>query len=202
MNGVTVSESMIYYRIAESIGLLMFIFGALMIFEHEGELSQLFNKIGKKFYGALTLLFILGGLSLVFVGARNPSNYGENYILTRKSKIALSIGMFVLGLIISVLFQAFPKLEKFAGDFGQDAKTICLAFPWVVLLLSLMSYRPPIKDTLNSSSKPSVSEYIGNLSNDEYIDMEKQVRAYSHQVSLDSELDRAVNNYLTEILDK
>ena len=49
MNGVTGSESMIYYRIAESIGLLMFIFGALMIFEHEGELSQLFNKIGKKF---------------------------------------------------------------------------------------------------------------------------------------------------------
>ena len=116
--------------------------------------------------------------------------------------VALSIGMFVLGLIISVLFQAFPKLEKFAGDFGQDVKTICLAFPWVVLLLSLMSYRPPIKDTLNSSSKSSVSEYIGNLSNDEYIDMEKQVRAYSHQVSLDSELDRAVNNYLTEILDK
>ena len=116
--------------------------------------------------------------------------------------VALSIGMFVLGLIISVLFQAFPKLEKFTGDFGQDAKTICLAFPWVVLLLSFMSYRPPIKDTLNSSSKSSVSEYIGNLSNDEYIDMEKQVRAYSHQVSLDSELDRAVNNYLTEILDK
>ena len=68
----------------------MFIFGALMIFEHEGELSQLFNKIGKKFYGALTLLFILGGLSLVFVGGRNPSNYVENYTLTRESKIALS----------------------------------------------------------------------------------------------------------------
>lgn len=88
--GLTLSESAIYYRIDESIGLLMFIFGALMIFEHEGELSQLFNKIGKKFYGALTLLFILGGLSLVFVGGRNPSNYGENYTLTRESKIALS----------------------------------------------------------------------------------------------------------------
>jgi hypothetical protein len=88
--GLTLSESVIYYRIAESIGLLMFIFGALMIFEHEGELSQLFNKIWKKFYGALTLLFILGGLSLVFVGVRNPSNCGENYTLTRESKIALS----------------------------------------------------------------------------------------------------------------
>lgn len=132
----------------------------------------------------------------------NPQLYVDSSQKSFMLFVALSIGMFVLGLIISVLFQAFPKLEKFTGDFGQDAKTICLAFPWVVLLSSLMSYRPPIKDTLNSSSKSSVSEYIGNLSNDEYIDMEKQVRAYSHQVSLDSELDRAVNNYLTEILDK
>ena len=72
----------------------------------------------------------------------------------------------------------------------------------VFAILSLISYRPPIKDTLNSSSKSAISEYVGNLSNDEYIDMEKQVRAYGHQVSLDSELDRAVNNYLMEILDK
>lgn len=132
----------------------------------------------------------------------NPQLYVDSSQKSFMLFVVLSIGMFVLGLIISVLFQAFPKLEEFTGDFGQDAKTICLAFPWVVLLLSLMSYRPPIKDTLNSSSKSSISEYIGNLSNDEYIDMEKQVRAYSHQVSLDSELDRAVNNYLTEILDK
>lgn len=90
MNGVTGSESMIYYRIAESIGLLMFIFGALMIFEQYGELSQLVTKLGTKFYNVLASIFILGGLSLVFIGARNPSNYGENYILTRESKIALS----------------------------------------------------------------------------------------------------------------
>ena len=32
MNGVTVSESVIYYRIAESVGLLVFVFGMLMFF--------------------------------------------------------------------------------------------------------------------------------------------------------------------------
>ena len=90
MNGVTVSESVIYYRIAESVGLLVFGFGMLMFFEHEGELSQLVTKLGTKFYNVLTSLFILGGLSLVFIGVRNPSNYGENYTLTRESKIALS----------------------------------------------------------------------------------------------------------------
>lgn len=90
MNGVTVSESVIYYRIAESVGLLVFVFGMLMFFEHEGELSQLVTKLGTKFYNVLTSLFILGGLSLVFVGGRNPSNYGENYTLTRESKIAVS----------------------------------------------------------------------------------------------------------------
>lgn len=89
-NGVTVSESVIYYRIAESVGFITFVFGVLMIFEQYGELSQLVTKLGTKFYNVLASIFILGGLSLVFVGGRNPSNYGENYTLTRESKIALS----------------------------------------------------------------------------------------------------------------
>lgn len=55
---------------------------------------------------------------------------------------------------------------------------------------------------MDSASKSAISEYIGTLNNDEYIDMEKNVRAYGSQVSFDSELDRAVNNYLMEILDK
>lgn len=90
MNGVTVSESVIYYRIAESVGFIAFVFGVLMIFEQYGELSQLVTKLGTKFYNVLASIFILGGLSLVFIGVRNPSNYGENYTLTRESKIALS----------------------------------------------------------------------------------------------------------------
>lgn len=96
MNGVTVSESVIYYRIAENVGFIAFVFGVLMIFEQYGELSQLVTKLGTKFYNVLTSLFILGGLSLVFVGGRNPSNYGENYTLTRESKIALSDYVFNL----------------------------------------------------------------------------------------------------------
>lgn len=88
--GLTLSESVIYYRIAESVGFIVFVFGALMIFEQYGELSQLVTKLGTKFYNVLASIFILGGLSLVFIGVRNPSNYGENYTLTRESKIALS----------------------------------------------------------------------------------------------------------------
>lgn len=90
MNGVTASESVIYYRIAESVGFIAFVFGVLMIFEQYGELSQLVTKLGTKFYNMLTSLFVLGGLLLISIGARNPSNYGENYILTHESKIALS----------------------------------------------------------------------------------------------------------------
>lgn len=89
-NGLTVGDSVIYYRIAESVGFIVFVFGVLMIFEQYGELSQLVTKLGTKFYNVLASIFILGGLSLVFVGVRNPSNYGENYTLTRESKIALS----------------------------------------------------------------------------------------------------------------
>ena len=42
------------------------------------------------FIKSIRAVIVLGGLSLVFVGGRNPSNYGENYTLTRESKIALS----------------------------------------------------------------------------------------------------------------
>ena len=132
----------------------------------------------------------------------NPQLYVDSSQKSFMLFVLFSIGMLVIGLIISVLFQAFPKLEKLTGDFGRDAKTVCLAFPWFLILLSIMSYRPPVKDTLNSSSKSTISEYVGKLNNEEYIDTEKQVRAYSHQVSLDSELDRAVNNYLMEVLGK
>lgn len=38
-NGLTVSDSVIYYRIAESVGFIVFVFGVLMIFEQYGELS-------------------------------------------------------------------------------------------------------------------------------------------------------------------
>lgn len=96
MNGVTASDGVIYYRIAESVGFIAFVFGVLMIFEQYGELSQLVTKLGTKFYNVLASIFILGGLSLVFIGVRNPSNYGENYTLTRESKIALSDYVFNL----------------------------------------------------------------------------------------------------------
>lgn len=73
----------------------------------------------------------------------------------------------------------------------------------VFMLLAVMStHKSEVHDTLDSTSKSAISEYVGKLNNDEYIDMEKNVRVYSHQVSLESELDRAVNNYLMEILDK
>ena len=71
-----------------------------------------------------------------------------------------------------------------------------------MLMMAVSAYRPEVHDTLDSTSKSAISEYVGNLSNDGYIDMEKQVRAYGNQVSLDSEIERAVNNYLLEIFDK
>ena len=110
--------------------------------------------------------------------------------------------IFGIGILLSMSFKIFPKFKTLTGDFGDDSKAFFFGVPMILVILVVMSYRSPIKNTLNSDSKSLVSEYVGTLNNDEYIDMEKQVRAYSHQVLLDSELDRAVNNYLMEILDK
>lgn len=111
-----------------------------------------------------------------------------------------------LGLLIGFGLWAIAwLLSKFTKIEGDNVVSIG---SWVIIyslfmLLSVMSaHKSEVRDTLNSTSKSSVSEYVGNLSNDEYVGVEKQVRAYGHQVSLDSELDRAVNNYLMEILDK
>lgn len=102
-------------------------------------------------------------------------------------------------LTISWLLSKFTKIEV-ESIVGVGLSTTALSL--FMLMMAVSAYRPEVHDTLDSTSKSAISEHVGNLSNDGYIDMEKQVRAYGHQVSLDSEIERAVNNYLLEIFDK
>lgn len=132
----------------------------------------------------------------------NPQLYVDSSNSTLMTYLVMAGIIFGIGILLSMLFKIFPKFKTLTGDFGDDSKAFFFGVPAILVILVVMSYHSPIKNTLNSDSKSLVSEYVGTLNNDEYIDMEKQVRAYSHQVLLDSELDRAVNNYLMEILDK
>lgn len=132
----------------------------------------------------------------------NPQLYVDSSNSTLMTYLVMAGIIFGIGILLSMLFKIFPKFKMLTGDFGDDSKAFFFGVPVILVILVVMSYRSPIKDTLNSDSKTLVSEYVGTLTNDEYIDMEKNVRAYGHQVYLDSELDRAVNNYLMEILDK
>lgn len=132
----------------------------------------------------------------------NPQLYVDLSNSTLMTYLVMAGIIFGIGILLSMLFKIFPKFKTLTGDFGDDSKAFFFGVPVILVILVVMSYRSPIKNTLNSDSKSLVSEYVGTLNNDEYIGMEKQVRAYSHQVLLDSELDRAVNNYLMEILDK
>lgn len=131
-----------------------------------------------------------------------PQLYVDSSNSTLMKYLVMAGIIFGIGILLSMSFKIFPKFKTLTGDFGDDSKAFFFGVPMILVILVVMSYRSPIKNTLNSDSKSLVSEYVGTLNNDEYIDMEKQVRAYSHQVLLDSELDRAVNNYLMEILDK
>ena len=132
----------------------------------------------------------------------NPQLYVDSSNSTLMTYLVMAGIIFGIGILLSILFKIFPKFKMLTGDFGDDSKAFFFGVPVILVILVVMSYRSPIKNTSNSDSKSLVSEYVGTLNNDEYIEMEKQVRAYSHQVLLDSELDRAVNNYLMEILDK
>lgn len=102
-------------------------------------------------------------------------------------------------LAIAWLLSKFTNIE---GDFIVKVGVWVIIYSVMMLLSVTSAHKSEVHDALDFSSKSTISEYVGKLNNEEYIDMEKQVRAYSYQVSLDSELDRAVNNYLMEILDK
>lgn len=132
----------------------------------------------------------------------NPQLYVDSSNSTLMTYLVMAGIIFGIGILLSMLFKIFPKFKTLTGDFGDDSKAFFFGVPVILVILVVMSYRSPIKNTLNSDAKSLVSEYVGTLSNDDYIGIEKQVRAYGHQVSLDSEIDRAVNNYLLEILDK
>lgn len=111
--------------------------------------------------------------------------------------LGLLIGVGLLGVVW--LLSKFTKIEV-EWIVGVGLSTT--AFSLFLLMMAVSAHRPEVYDTLDSTSKSAISDYVGNLNNDGYIDMEKQVRAYGHQVSLDSEIERAVNNYLLEILEK
>lgn len=94
------------------------------------------------------------------------------------------------------------KVKKIQVEWIKKLGEWAIIYSVFMLLMVTSVYKSEVHNTLDSGSKSTISEYVGKLNNGEYIDMEKQVRAYGHRVSLDSELDRAVNNYLMEILDK
>ena len=109
---------------------------------------------------------------------------------------------FLIGFGLWLIAWLLSKFTEIEGDWIVRVGSWVNMYSVFMLLVVMSAHKSEVHDTLNSTSKSTISEYIGTLNNDEYIDMEKNVRAYSNQVSLDSELDRAVNNYLMEILDK
>lgn len=109
---------------------------------------------------------------------------------------------FLIGFGLWTIAWLLSKFTKIEGEWIVRVGSWVIVYSVFMLLAVMSAHKSEVRDTLDSGSKSTISEYVGKLNNEEYIDMEKQVRAYGHQVSLDSELDRAVNNYLMEILDK
>ena len=113
----------------------------------------------------------------------------------------LFIGL-LIGFGLWAIAWLLSKFTKIEGDWMVSVGSWVVVYSVFMLLMVMTTHESKVYDTLDSTSKSAISEYVGQLNNDDYIDMEKQVRAYGHQVSLDSEIERAVNNYLLEIFDK
>jgi hypothetical protein len=132
----------------------------------------------------------------------NPQLYVDVRYANQMDWYKLIFLGFLIGFGLWAIAWLLSKFTKIEGDGVVRVGSWVIIYSVFMLLAVISAHESEVRDTLNSTSKSTISEYIGTLNNDEYIDMEKNVRAYGHQVSLDSELDRAVNNYLMEILDK
>ena len=132
----------------------------------------------------------------------NPQLYVDVRYANQMDWYKLIFLGFLIGFGLWAIAWLLSKFTKIEGDDVVRVGSWVIMYSVFMLLAVISAHEYEVRDTLNSTSKSTISEYIGTLNNDEYIDMEKNVRAYGHQVSLDSELDRAVNNYLMEILDK
>lgn len=132
----------------------------------------------------------------------NPSVYVDNSLELSKQILLASLIMFGVGLLFIGLNSLLSRYvsngaggDKALSSTGQFFIYCSIAF----VLIWTQSYKEPIKDTLTDTAKADVSNYVGQLSNDDYITLQKYVTSYGSQVDLPTEQERAVNNRLIEI---
>lgn len=130
----------------------------------------------------------------------NPSVYVDTF---PKQLAYFTIGAIIflfIGLLLFIISKPLARLYKFID---YDAVTTCASVCFIgglfALLSASQSYRKPIIDTLTDTAKADVSNYVGQLSNDDYITLQKYVTSYGQLVDLPTEQERAVNNRLIEI---
>ena len=130
----------------------------------------------------------------------NPSVYVDKYPEFSKQVLIISLLMFAFGLLLVGLNTLLSRYASSGGDKALSSTGwffVCCSV--IFVLVWAQSYRKPIKDTLTDTSKAQISEYVGHLSNDDYITLQKYVTSYGQQVDLPTEQERAVNNRLIEI---
>lgn len=130
----------------------------------------------------------------------NPSVYVDKSLEFSKQVLLASLIMFAFGLLLLGLNSLLSHYVSSGGDKALSSIGQFFVFCSIMFVLVWsQSYKQPIKDTLTDASKAQVSTYIGELSNDEYITLQKYVTSYGQQVDLPTEQERAVNNRLIEL---
>lgn len=132
----------------------------------------------------------------------NPQLYVDVRYAQQMELYKLCLLGLLTGIGLLVIAWLLSKFTKIKGDWIVSVGSWVIIYSAFMLLVVMSSHKSEVHGTLDSTSKSAISEYVGKLNNNSYIDIEKQVKACGNQVSLDTELERAVNNYLQELLDK
>ena len=80
---------------------------------------------------------------------------------------------FLIGVGLLTISWLLSKFSKIEVDSIVGVGRSTTAFSLFMLMMGVSAYRPEVHDTLDSTSKSAISEYVGTLSNDDYIDVEK-----------------------------
>lgn len=100
----------------------------------------------------------------------NPSVYADSSIEFKKQLFIVSGLMLILGILLLFIDLIARRYFSTGGDKALS-RTGWFFVGCSILFVVLWShpYKKPIKDTLTDASKAQISEYVGHLSNDDYI---------------------------------
>ena len=123
---------------------------------------------------------------------------------TIKNMTVAGTFMVIITCIIFTLFDNVSVLGKFS-NFVKVVSSAVFGIGMLVVIISAMGmvlYGALIPNGLSKESKVSISNYVAEMNDHEYLRLEKLVNLYGNQLSSEDRTIKQINKYLMETVGK